>query len=280
MKKDRIQTFRDTIHTVFIYYATLLLGWQVVIFYDVFNSMNPEIIDGRLHAYMRIQPVIISIGIGVLFLFLLVEARVSSGDARLSRFVVKDVVWQAAFLAVLIMNSLLYQNNFHGIIYELVIFFMAIGLMIKWGSLFFNLPSVGWHHPTTHGSFIISSLLSGFALLSLTDLVDLESFKIWTTILVLLGFELLILYARFQYLSKTNAQTRTIAKRLMGNQIFLFGIRIIVGIFMPGIFLVYNYFAETGRTEGIGILLLLGTFLDRYLFVSSGNLTTADDTDR
>jgi hypothetical protein len=53
----------------------------------------------------------------------------------------------------------------------------------------------------------------------------------------------------------------------MGPYLLYFGTRIIVGIFMPILYLLYAIFFDPITLKGTAILLLLGTFLERLLFV-------------
>ena len=86
-------------------------------------------------------------------------------------------------------------------------------------------------------------------------------------ILILLIFDTLILYSRFRYLSKFSSATNRIARRLLGPYLLYFGSRVIVGIFMPIIYLIYALIFSTITIKGTGILLLVGTFLGWALFI-------------
>jgi hypothetical protein len=85
--------------------------------------------------------------------------------------------------------------------------------------------------------------------------------------MILLGFELLILYARFNYLAKHSQATNKLARLLMSRHLLPFGMRIIVGIFMPLIFIINDYLIKGETMGGVAILILLGTFSERYLFI-------------
>jgi hypothetical protein len=59
----------------------------------------------------------------------------------------------------------------------------------------------------------------------------------------------------------------------MGNQILYFGTRIIIGIFMPGIFILYMILIKGGEVKGVEVLILVGTLIDRVLFINSVDMT-------
>ena len=58
----------------------------------------------------------------------------------------------------------------------------------------------------------------------------------------------------------------------MGSHILYFGARIILGIFMPTIFILYMVLINGGEVKGVEILILVGTAIDRFLFVNSVNM--------
>jgi hypothetical protein len=100
---------------------------------------------------------------------------------------------------------------------------------------------------------------------------DIDSDLLQIILVVLLGIDLLIVFARFQFLSKPGETTRKIARNLMGRNLLYFGARIILGIFMPAIFLIYNIIRGEGDVKGIEILVLLGILIDRYLFIDAAD---------
>ena len=100
-------------------------------------------------------------------------------------------------------------------------------------------------------------------LVGITELIE----SYWKIVLItLLLFDLLILYARFQYLSTAEPATIQKARELMGSHLLFFGTRIIIGIFMPLIFILYSLLIGKTETEGIAVLILVGLLLERYLF--------------
>jgi DMSO reductase anchor subunit len=176
---------------------------------------------------------------------------------------------QNIFLFILFINYLTIIWKIHLDVFELISFILAIWVLKRWGSVFYDSRVVTWRHPTTHGAFFVAALLCGCALVSLFDLTPMDSSLLYFFILILLLFDLFIVFARFQFLSKSGEITNRIARNLMGNQILYFGSRIIIGIFMPAIFILYNIFISDNDMKGVELLILVGTMLDRFLFISS-----------
>ena len=142
----------------------------------------------------------------------------------------------------------------------------------KWGSVFYNSKIPGWIHPTTHGTFFVSAPLIGCSLVGIFNLIPSDTSLLQYFLLILLILELFIVYARFKYLSKSNQTTIQIARKLMGSQLLYFGSRIIIGIFMPAIFILYVIFIEESKVQGLEFLILFGTIIDRFLFINTVNM--------
>jgi len=127
-------------------------------------------------------------------------------------------------------------------------------------------------HPTTHGSFFVTALLIGCVLMSIFNLVSTDSSTLYYFLLGLLTVDLFIVYARFQYLTNSSQATIQIARKLMGNHLLYFGARILLGIFMPAVFILYMVLINGEEVKGVEILILVGTSIDRFLFVNSVNM--------
>ncbi len=257
--------------TLFIYYATLLFGWQIVAFIYIYSSMDDLIIAERLEQFFRYQPCLIGMGL-VLTIIIDIWSRLHDRKGATDLAGLRQISKiQYGYLLLLLSNYILFEVDLHFNVLELITFFISLWLLKKLGSILYNPKKPGWYHPTTHGSLYIAAILIGCSLLDIFNLTKIQDDKLVYLILALLTFELIILYARFQYLSKHSQETNRLARKLMGSQILFFGTRIIVGIFMPMIFIVYSTFLYENPVEGIPVLILVGTFLERYLFVLTGS---------
>lgn len=261
------ESLHDIFLSLFLYHISLLLGWLIVSFIFIYSPMKLEVINDALRHHMLIQP--FWIGSGFIFLtFYLISSKYSASHL-FSDAITQLIVWQAVFLSLLLVNYLLYQVAWHIHVLELVVFLATIFLLLRWASVLSAIRQPGWHHSTTFGSVLVSTTLNGCALIIIL-IPQSEHAKILPAIvIILLLFELLIVYARFRFLSRYSQITNQLARLLMGRYLFLFGTRLMVGIFMPLVFISYFYYIKGETIEGAAVLILIGTFLERYLFVKT-----------
>jgi len=258
MKKSLLLAISDGVFSFYIYYSNLLLGWQLVSFVYLYQSTSSAEILNRLTQWVTFQPYLIGIGALITIIMLIIHRFSPIVHLQHIQGLPKHVMVQNVFLALLFINYLTIVLKFHLEVFELISFFFAIWVLIRWGSVFYHSKVQSWQHPTTHGSFFVSGLLNGLALLSLFHLGGVESFTLYIILVILLSFDLLIIFARFQYLSKSGDVTKQIARNMMGKQILYFGSRIIIGIFMPAIFILYMMLIAKEEIIGVGLLILVG----------------------
>jgi len=91
--------------------------------------------------------------------------------------------------------------------------------------------------------------------------------------------ELLRIFTRFKYLTKFNYETNMIARSLLGRYGIYFGVRIVAGIFMPFVYIIYALYANEKLFQGVGALILIGEFIERLLFIYLSNTTLPKSTD-
>lgn len=266
--KDKIS---ENIFSFYIYYANLLLGWQIVSFIYLYQSTVPEEISVRLEKWSVFDLYVIGIGVLITILLLVIHRIFQIIPVQFIPGSRRQMMLQNLFLVLLFFNILAIELNVHLDVLELIAFVFAVWLLLKWGAVFYNTGRAGWMHPTTHGSFSVSALLTGCSLLGIFNLVSIHSSILYDSLLVLLILDLCIVYARFKYLSNSGQETMKIARTLMGSHILFFGARIILGIFMPAIFIVYMMIIKGAEVKGVEILILVGTAIDRFLFVNSVN---------
>ena len=145
--------------------------------------------------------------------------------------------------------------------------FIFLGSVYLAGFIFLHSDYPEFHHPTTIGGVVVTSALAGlscFILLSgLSDLVQFQA----TWLLILLLLDMLIVFARFRFLAAFNPATNQAAKQLLGKYIFIFGARIILGIFTPLVFLLYTMISDFSDIRGIAVLILLGGLINFFLLM-------------
>jgi len=256
--------------SLYLFYSSLLIGWQIVSFLFFYQDINQNEIIIRLNHWTVFQPYIIGPGIILTILFIIFKSIRNIKNSEFSRRLKKQIYLNSGFLGILLLDIVLYNAEISIHALRLVTFFISLWMLNRWGNFLSKSEIPAWQHPTTYGAFVVAALLNGCALLGLLNIIDFKNSTVLYYILVLLLFDLFIIYARFRFLSKSNQVLNKIARDLFGSQLIQFGMRIIIGIFMPLIFILYSLLINAEGNEGIGVLILTGTFLDRYLFVISG----------
>ena len=268
MTSPLLEKTSEGLFTVFVYYSNLLLGWQLASFAYLYHTTELLEISNRLTNWYEFQPFFLGIGVFVTIILLIIHKISPLQLFQQLQRVPKLLIFQNIFLILLFINYLMFLLDIHLQVFELISFLFAIWILRRWGSVFYHSKVQSWRHPTTYGTFFISGFLIGFSLLSLLRQIGIEAINLHLILGILLIFELLIVFARFQFLSKSGESTRRIARILMGSKILYFGSRIIIGIFMPGIFILYMIYVNGRDIQGIEVLILVGTVLDKYLFIN------------
>jgi len=272
MKNSFSKRISETIFSFYVYYSNLLLGWQIISFIYLYQSTTILEISNRLEKWSVFEPFMLGIGAFITILLLVLHRFVPVIHLKLIRGLARQIMIQTFFLVFLFFTFLAIKLNIHLDVFELFAFILALWVLLKWGAIFYNAGIAGWMHPTTYGSFFVTALLLGCSFLSLFNLSGSDSSVLYYSFLVLLAFDLLIAYARFHHLSNFSQATVQIARKLMGSHILYFGARIILGIFIPAIFILYMILIGGGEIRGVEILIIIGTILDRFLFVNSVNM--------
>ncbi len=270
MNRSYKKAATDVLLSLIIYFSTLLLGWQIASFIYIYHSIDERIILERMTRWSSIQPCFIWLGVIFTLLYLPVKQFLGKKNQELQKTIQVQMIMQGLYILFIFLNITLFKSKSHINVLELAAFLFALWLLLRWGAIFFHSNRPGWHHPTTHGSFYTAAFVNGCALLNIFNLISIQDSNLKYLILVLLAFELFILYSRFHYLSIYNQETNHMAKELFSSLFLFFGTRIIIGIFMPAIFILYTLLFKGKNVEGIAVLLLMGTLMERYLFIRTG----------
>jgi len=266
MRNDIVKNISNGLLSLYIFYANLLLGWQLVSFIYLYQTTNLTQILNRQLQWLNIQPYLIGVGAAITIILLIVHRLSPLSHLQHISGLPKQVLIQNIFLMLLFFNYLSTVLHIHLELFELVAFLFSLWVLKRWGSVFFHSKLIEWRHPTTHGSFYVSGFLTGTALLSLFHPEGIDSLVLYIVLVILLVFDLFIVFARFQYLSRSGELTKRIARNLMGRNILFFGLRVIMGIFMPLVFILYMILFKRDGIQGVEILILTGSFLDKYLY--------------
>jgi hypothetical protein len=116
-------------------------------------------------------------------------------------------------------------------------------------------------------------LKSGFSVLLLV--MPFEDYHtIGWFLLVILLVEMLAMFGRFRYLTRTSVETNRVARIHLTRYRILFGIRVIFGMFVPLVFITYYLFLSGPVFKSAAFLLIIGELIDKFLFVFTAEEVT------
>ena len=254
--------------TTYLFISSCLLGWQFWAFTATFYPANEQAIAENFPIYMSDFLLYFLPLWTITFLTGLVIYTGNKNQLPIDHLSYrKHFFLIGSYYIFLLLNFSLYKLNFHFYVYELLGIIIVLGSIYLAGFIFLNSDHPEFHHPTTNGGIVVTSALAGLSCFILfSDLADKVQFQT-TWLLILLLFDMLIVFARFRFLSAFNQITNQAAKQLLGKYIFIFGARIILGIFTPLVFLLYTMISDFNAFRGIAVLILLGGLINFFLIV-------------
>ena len=252
--------------SIFVFYSLVLIGWKLTGFMYVYLPLDEAQIKPGLQRIILPDLYLLLTGLFLTVLTYFFHGIPVSKEQKLFPQIQRLLITQLIYLLFCLINYILYVTGYHINLLNLLAFIFGIYILLKWAGVFFYSKLPGWYHPTTFGSFVITAALSGITLINLVGIIDFIENGWKIVLLTLLIFDLLILYARFRYLSTAGPATIQKARELMGSHLLFFGTRIIIGIFMPLIFILYSLLIGNKDIEGVAVLILVGLLLNKYLF--------------
>jgi hypothetical protein len=263
----RHENYISLVYSIYTILSTAFYGWQLIAFIISYSDLNEVVINIRLNQWIKWQPW----AIAALFL---INTIVYFYRTEILKVVLLDryrfmLHWkiQIGVLGLALLNFLLLSANVHIHFLELLGFSITVWAILILGFQFYHSPNPAWHHPTTIGSVIISSILLGLSIIAVTQQFEPEVMIPVHYFIVFIFFDMFVFFARFRFLSKTSQLTNHLARRLMGSLLLFTGIRIIIGIFMPLVYSIFMLISDQYYTQGIGLMIIIGLFFDRFLFI-------------
>ena len=271
---------------LFLFVQMLSLGTYVIFFLITFLTFDPEPFLERSDIfYQTVRGILLigSISIGLLGLLKLqnqyypsrkLSFQLPQGKEETKWF----LIFLAALAAILIVKFL--EIDLH-----LISFMVFLGgvtylfHLAQYYSFSFERPS--WHHPTTAGSMIEGSIIMGLSIaLWIFKDPNLQNMML-SIMLVILILEILTLWGRFRFLSRTNTMTQKTVRMLLGSHLALFGIRFIFGLIMPSVYLCWILLISSNIPFHPIILMVgVGELSDRALFfITSETLPDSEEAD-
>ncbi|MGD9487804.1 MAG: hypothetical protein AB7W47_07260 [Calditrichaceae bacterium] len=245
----------------------LAVGGFVTLFFVIYSrvKINPEIIGSYYQALLFLAgfATLIITPVGILY---------QSNVEKLTRFewAIKLRPTFYGFSVLILFMYGFYLFNKAGInikIVELAAAGYGIYLFYRFQDALVKDGLPAWRHPTT-----ATNIMAGLAKTGISALIwvfrgpEMQNL-IANMILTVLLLEILIIYARFKFLTKRSAETYQTARIMMMQHNFLFALRIIIGLFIPLIYVAYHFLGKIESFYFIGMFLVLGELLERFLFV-------------
>ena len=262
---------RQTILSVLLTAINGLIGWQFWCFLMVYKSGEATQIAEGLESYFTLLPFFALLG---LMITLISAATLLLSDSTKIIFQSKQfrilMGFQISFFTLLIVDTYLYSSGLHFNFFELLIVGVGLFMLYLTGSAYYQSGMQMYQHPTTFGGTYIQSALIGIAcyLLFPTDYTDARTAANWILLFIIL--DMFILIGRFRFLTQTSESTNRVARKLMGEYIFIFGARIIIGVFIPLVYVIYEFFNAGSEFKGVAILLVLGALLQPVVMGLAG----------
>ncbi len=257
--------------TIYSYLITLFLGWQIFSFINIYFQLNDNRIQFSFHQWMGVQqsylPIIIIVII-LISIFLITNKSIKQKKYPINYKAFKlHLTWLSVLILGAVTNYILYIFQLQQNILELINLIVAILCLNQLSKIFYVKEKSAWYHPTTQSTFYISAALLGISQILILEMLNYSYSSYAYFILLILTLEILRIIARFKYLTKFSYETNMIARSLLGRYGIYFGVRVVAGIFMPIVYIIYALYANEKLFQGVGALLLIGEFIERLLFV-------------
>lgn len=172
------------------------------------------------------------------------------------------------FLGTILLIYILYFLHKQQIHLKFVELFLAFGMSFLFYFfqkyvVEFGLPA--WQNFVTTLNFGIG--LAKFMVAGWVFVFHVYDIEWWITGLLLI--ELLTILARFKILNMIRPETRQTVRIMLVNYGFLFGARLIIGLFIPIGFCLFQAWTKENVLPLCTLLIILGELLERYVFTFS-----------
>jgi hypothetical protein len=265
MSKEKIYRY---VFLIYLFLSMVLIGWQFWAFVTIYGSAQENLIPVRLDVFMQSLPAFLIPGMIIILIcgtVLFIARR--PFDLLNITFFKYHYISLCIYFILLLLDYILFRASCHYNIMELIITIFGLMAVYAGGMAHLKSDLVIYHHPTLMGSQVVHTALAGLAaFLLMSPLSEYAAFQPgW--FLALIFLDMFIVLGHFRFLSAAGSETRLIARQLLGKYIFLFGARLIVGIFIPLVLVIYSIFSDRIELSGAAALVLIGIFLQRAIFI-------------
>lgn len=273
-----MRIFQTTV-AVIITLISGVAGWQLCWFLMIYTAGNTTHLEANLATYMTILPYFAGVGFFLsaalpILSFISEKPEVIFDSVKYKRL----ILIQLGYFMILLADSWWYSAGYHIHIIELLLVPAGIWVIYLSGSIYYNSGKRMYAHPTAIGSVFVNSALMGTSLNVLVPVNSIGAEFTPGTLIVLTTLHLFILIAMFRFLARSGDDTNRVARKLLGEYIFLFGARIIIGIFIPLILLIYSIYISIDDFKGAAALLVLGVVLHSLVLSLAGTENGKEST--
>ncbi len=283
MPETKNNPYRYLPHILFLFLEMATIGTYVVAFLITFLTFDELEFTARYLIYQKcITYNAVIGGMAALLFSVSLTLRKSSKPETIDDFKLQSKILTKYALFVILMLMILLFNYLGLVFHALDLFsllftvYLLMSISHKYSTQF---QRPAWQHPTTSGMFIEGSLLLGLAVSMWLFKGKALSIKLGWIMLIIMAFEILTLWGRFQFLSKATPVTRKSVQMMLGSHLALFGIRFIFGIIMPMVYLFWALIISSALPlEPVILMIIVGEISERILlFVSSEQTVLSSD---
>ncbi len=242
-------------------------GVYLAIFLIVYNKLNFQSSALLLHKYYAsfiVLAGILTLIMAPLFIFYLLiksQTGLPLWYVRLK----KNALYLLIFTLLLYVLYLLHLQNIHVRIVELILAFGIMYIVYAFQNVLLLHGYPAWQNITTSLNILFGV---GKAMI-ITWVVIYHVYDLQGWISIFLIIELVVLFWRLKLLNMQRPETKQSVRFLLVQHSLLFGSRLIIGLFIPLVFDLYQWFIH-GQATGVEMMFILfGELLERFLFTFS-----------
>lgn len=263
--------FHNLPDILFSFLSMLNLGGFLLLFLTAYFTFDNALFTARFEAYFAATVYLWIAGLAGVLIYILYYGGISSHHVQTS-FAQPASPWRPVLVVAgfLVFQTIVVIVHFLGLriqFFHFIAFLTALYALFSVARFYtFSGLRLAWQHPTTAGSILEGTGALGCAVgLWFFQKSNLQVTYGWL-LLTILVFESLTLWSRFRFLSHAHPITRQAVSMMLGSQITSFGIRFIVGLVMPLVYLLWALIVSRLVLTPVIAMILIGEFAERALF--------------
>ncbi len=262
--------YRQLPAILFLFVETLTIGVFLALFLAAYLTFDEIRFDQRHAIFISRMKYVLPVG----FLFLLFADRWNGWLRKKDETLLavegihpNEILFFGGFLLI---SVLAVFQSILGIRVKILYFFSFLAALYALLSISrqYSLSPIrpAWRHPTSAGSVFEAALALGAAAgLWAYAGSSLEQSFAWLLVIILL-FEGLTLWSRFNFLSRTDIVTHQAVAMMLNTHLMLFGVRFIFGMVMPLIYLLWSMLVTPLPPRPVVMMIGVGELSERILF--------------